>query len=187
MDFFSKQKEGMKMKIRSMVQIALMAAVLCVLSPFSIPLSLVPISLGTLGVYLAALLLGWKKGTVSVLLYLLLGCIGLPVFAGGAAGLQVAVGPTGGYMLGYVAIALIAGLFVEKFEGRLLFYILGMALGTLACYLLGSLWLAYCNSLSFGAALAGGMVPFLPGDAVKIAVSAGIGYPLRKHLKKAGI
>ena len=175
------------MKIKTMAQIGLMTALLCVISPFSIPLSLVPISLGTFGIYLTALVLGWKKSAVSVLLYILLGGVGLPVFAGGAAGFQVLAGPTGGYLVGFVLLAVVNGWFADRFDGKVLPGILGMAAGTAVCYLFGTLWLAYMNSLSFGAALAAGVLPFLIGDGVKIAAAAAIGCPLRKRLRKSGV
>lgn len=98
------------MKIKTMVYIALMAAILSIVSPISIPLAGgVPISLATLAVMLAGALLGKKWGTLSVFIYLCLGCIGLPVFAGYSAGFANVIGPTGGYLLGYLFLSFITG------------------------------------------------------------------------------
>ena len=91
-------------KTMQMAEMALMSAVLCVISPFTIPVpaSPVPLSLALFGVYLSAMLLGVKKGTLSVLIYLLLGSVGLPVFSGFSGGIGMLAGPTGGYLIGYL-------------------------------------------------------------------------------------
>ena len=100
---------------------ALAAAVLCSLGPLSIPLPIspVPISLGVLGVFFAVYVNGWLWGTVSCLLYLFIGFVGVPVFSGFSAGAGKLLGPTGGYMTGYIFIALIAGFFIERFEKKI--------------------------------------------------------------------
>lgn len=103
------------MKNKKMVYCALMAAVLCVISPLSIPVGAVPISLATLGVMLAGALLGAQLGTLSVLIYLVLGWVGLPVFAGYSSGFTCLFGPTGGYMIGYLFLAFLTG-FLYKDE-----------------------------------------------------------------------
>ena len=99
-----------------MVIVALMAALTCVLGPLAIPLpfSPVPISLTQIPIFLAVYLLGWKYGTLSYVIYYLLGLVGLPVFSGGAGGMAKAAGPTGGYLLGFILMAIVAGLFIEK-------------------------------------------------------------------------
>ena len=159
-------------KTKSMVITALMAAVICVLGPLSltIPISPVPISLVNLAIYFSCYILGMKLGTISVILYLLIGFAGMPVFAGFTAGAGKLLGPTGGYLVGYVFIALICGFAFEHSKGRAT-ELLGMILGTCACYLFGTAWLAYQASLGFGAALAAGVIPFIPGDLVKIVIA----------------
>lgn len=168
--------------------IGLMTAVLCVISPFSIPLpfSPVPFSLGTMAIYFIALILGPKSGTISVLLYLLLGAVGLPVFSGFTGGPGKLFGPTGGYLLGYVVLTFVCGLFVQK-SHRKVMTLLGMLLGTFFCYTLGSIWLACQLSLTIKEALAIGVLPYLPGDIAKIALALILGTTLRTRLKKSGM
>ena len=96
---------------------AVMAAVLSVVSPFSISIGPIPLSLCTLIIYMNAYILGWKRGTVATLVYVLLGAVGMPVFNGFSAGLGVVAGPTGGYIVGYVPLALICGLAVSPRTG----------------------------------------------------------------------
>ena len=104
----------------NMTAIALMAAVICILGPLSIPLpvSPVPISFTNLAIYFAVILLGWKRGTISYILYLLIGLVGVPVFSGFTGGPGKLVGPTGGYLIGFIFMAIIAGWFIEKYEGK---------------------------------------------------------------------
>jgi biotin transport system substrate-specific component len=137
--------------------------------------------------YLSALLLGWKAGTVSYLVYLLLGCVGVPVFSGFSGGLQKLAGPTGGYLIGFIALALICGFFAERWQGRRLPYLFGMMLGLAFAYAAGTAWLAAQAGMGFGAALFAGVIPFLPGDAFKIAAILAVGPELRKGLRRAGV
>lgn len=170
--------------IYNMVSIAIMAAVLCVVSPFALPIGPVPISLATLAIYIMVFILGWKKATISVLVYLALGLVGVPVFSGFSGGVEKVFGPTGGYLIGYLFIAIIAGIFIEKFEGKIYMYVIGLVLGTLVCYAIGTVWLACQLALSFPAALAAGVIPFIPGDIAKIVISCIVGPVTAKQIKK---
>ena len=175
-------------KMQQMTLIGLMTAVICILAPFSfiLPFSPIPFSLGTLAIYLASLLLGRKHGFMSVFLYLLLGFVGLPVFTGFSGGIGKLLGPTGGYLIGYLFIALIVGYFAEKQHHHTLFNLCGMLLGTAICYIFGTLWLSIQLELDLATALSVAVLPFLPGDLVKMAIAAAIGYQIRKRLKKSG-
>ena len=102
----------------AMVVTALMAAVTCILAPLSVPIGPVPISLTNFAIYLSLYLLDWKKGTLSYLIYLLLGLVGLPVFSGFTGGLAKLAGPTGGYIIGFIPMAIICGFAFEKFSNR---------------------------------------------------------------------
>lgn len=166
---------------------ALMTAVTCILAPLSVPVGPVPISLGTLAISLAAYILGARLGTVSCVLYLVLGSIGLPVFAGYVGGVDKLVGPTGGYLVGFLALALLTGLFLEKGRGKTGPAVLGMVLGLATDYLLGTVWFAVVMQCSLLYALTVCVVPFLLGDAAKIAVVAVLGGLLRTRLIKAGV
>ncbi len=165
--------------------IGVMTAILCILGPLSIPLPIspVPLSLTNFAVLLAVFLLGWKWGTVSCGVYLLLGIVGVPVFSGFSGGPAKLLGPTGGYLIGFLFLAAISGIFVEKFEQKRLVVAAGMALGMLVDDLFGTLWLASLMKLSFGQALMMGVVPYLPGDALKLIAALLLGSVLRRRLK----
>ncbi len=167
----------------------LMTAVFCLLGPLSlnIPISPVPISLGMLALYFVVSVLGMKLGTFSVLAYILLGLAGLPVFTGFTGGAGKLVGPTGGYIIGYIFMALICGFFVDKWGNRLIMEILGMVLGTAVCYLFGTVWLAYLASYTFYQALAAGVLPYIPVDALKLALALLVGRQIRARILKAGL
>ena len=170
----------------TITRVALSTAIICVLGPLSlsIPISPVPISLGILGIFFAVYVNGWLWGTLSCLLYILIGFVGVPVFAGFTAGAGKLLGPTGGYIVGYVLLSLIAGFFIEKFENKIPLHILGMILGTASCYALGTGWLAISAHMTFGAALMAGVVPFILADMTKMAIAVGVGIPVRKAVKK---
>ncbi len=178
-----------KVNTKQLALVGLMAAVICILGPWAlnIPISPVPISLGTLGVYFVISVLGMKLGTTSVVIYLLLGTAGLPVFTNFSGGIGKLLGPTGGYAIGYIFMALICGFFIDKWSKNILLQFVGMILGTAICYLFGTVWLAYQAHLSFSAALAAGVIPYIPGDLVKMILAMAVGYQLRKRLLKAGL
>lgn len=166
--------------------IGLMTAVTCILGPFSIPLpfSPVPISFTNLAVYLTVFVLGMKSGTISYIIYLLLGAAGLPVFSSFTGGLGKLAGPTGGYLIGFLFLALIAGFFIDHYPNKRSFAFAGMIAGTLVCYLFGTAWLSFQMNLSFKAGLAAGVLPYLPGDIVKIMIASLIGPKLRSAVSR---
>ena len=172
---------------KHMVLIGLSSALLCVLSPFSItlPLSPVPFTLGTLAVYMTTYILGLKKGLCSFLLYLLLGFVGLPVFAGFTSGPGRILGPTGGYLLGEILLILILGFLLDSFKYKQPIFLCGLLLGTLVCYLFGSLWLSHVNRISFTASISIGVIPYLPLDALKIAFAFLSAPQIRARLSRA--
>lgn len=166
---------------------ALMAAVMCILGPLVIPIGPVPISLTNLAVYFAVILLGTKFGTLSFVLYLIIGTIGLPVFSGYAGGFAKLAGPTGGYLIGFIFMALIEGAFIYFFKGKTVFTIIGMVLGTVVCYAFGTAWFCVIMKTGVISALSLCVFPFLIGDAAKIAAAVIFGGLLRKRLIKAGL
>lgn len=174
-------------RTRTLVEIALMTAVVCVLGPLAIPIGPVPITLGTFAIMLAAYVLGAKCGTIVCALYLLLGAIGLPVFSGFAGGFSKVAGPTGGYLIGYIPLALLTGWAVGRFTRTFALQFIGMVAGIAACYLLGTLWLAHQAQMGFRAALAVGVIPFIPFDLAKAAGAIAIGYAVRTRLIRAGV
>lgn len=183
------EKNKSVFSVKQLALTGLMAAVICVLGPvaFTIPISPVQISLGSLAVYFVVSVLGMKLGTVSVLVYILLGLAGLPVFAGFTGGPGKLFGPTGGYIIGYIFMSLLCGFFVDKWGNKLVLYFSGMVLGTLVLYLFGTVWLAYQASYTFPQALAAGVLPYIPGDLIKLIAAMAAGSQIRKRLLKAGL
>ena len=169
--------DNQKIRTKQMVLIALLTAVTCVLGPLSIPLpfSPVPISLTNFAIFLAIFVLGMKSGTISFIIYLLLGAIGVPVFSSFRGGLQVLAGPTGGYLIGFIFLALIMGFALDHFDRKLVPTIIGMIIGMAVCYAFGTVWLAKLLSLSFKEGLMMGVIPYLAGDAAKIIIAAIVG------------
>ena len=174
--------------VKQMALVGVMTAVICILAPWSIPITgLVPISLGTLAIYFVLYVLGMKLGTLSVLIYILLGAVGIPVFTGFSGGLGKLMGPTGGYIVGYIFLALICGFFIDHFSDNLILQVVGFVLGTTVLYLFGTLWMMYLTERSFLEALGLCVTPFIPGDIAKLIVAIAIAFPLKKRLKKAGL
>ena len=173
-------------KLSRMAQAALMAAVTCVLAPLAIPIGPVPISLTTLAVYFSLYLLGGRWGTVSCLVYVLLGAAGLPVFSGFTGGLGKLAGPTGGYIIGFLPMALLAGWAISRFQSRWL-HLAGMAAGTAVCYALGTLWFCFVSGSAPLAALSLCVFPFIPGDLAKMAAALLLGPAIRRRLTQTGL
>lgn len=135
-----------------------------------LPFSPVPITGQTLAVLLVGALLGSRRGASALLLYLLEGAVGLPVFAGGMSGLAYMLGPTGGYLIGFVCAAFVAGLLAEKrWDRRPQKSALAMLLGNLVIYVCGLSWLA--RFVGVDKALALGFCPFIAGDLMKLALA----------------
>lgn len=177
------------LSIRNMATIAVLTAATCVLAPFSIalPISPVPVSLTSLVIYFGLYILGGKRETVSCALYLLLGLVGLPVFSGGAGGPAKLAGPTGGYLIGFLFLTIIAGIFIDRFPKNRGLCLLGLLLGTAVCYGFGTLWLAHSAQLSLQAALTTGVLPFLPFDLIKMLLAVWVGPQIRRALMAAGL
>ena len=157
---------------------ALMAAVTCILAPLSIPIGPVPISFTNLAIYLSLYLLGWKRGTISYLVYLLIGLVGVPVFSGFTGGIGKLAGPTGGYIIGFIAMAVIAGLVIDKCHNRWL-QLLGMAV----CYAFGTAWFCISASYTVGAALTVCVIPFIPADLIKMVIAMLLGPEIKKRIR----
>jgi len=167
-----------------MTRIALMTAVICVLAPISIPLAtLVPISLATLAVMLAGAVLGSRNGALCALLYLILGGIGIPVFAGYSSGFSALVGVTGGFLVGYIPLAFCTGYGQEKKIAGKYSLLAGMIVGTVILYAIGTIWFMFTAKAGFMTALSACVIPFLPGDALKIAAVMVTAPRLRTALK----
>jgi biotin transport system substrate-specific component len=171
-------------KLRWVVLSSLMAAFTAIGAYIHVPIGPVPIVLSTLFVLLSGLLLGSRWGLVSMGLYLLVGAIGIPVFAGGKGGLAHFLGPTGGYLLGYVLSAWVTGFLSDRSRGILIFEIVAVFIGSLAIYSLGIPWLKWVTRMPWHKTFMLGMVPFLIGDAVKASVALMLARAVRPILKR---
>ena len=170
-------------QLRMMVYAAMFAALTAVGAFLSIPIGPVPIVLQNMFVYLAGLLLGGRWGLASVGAYLLVGAVGLPVFAGGLGGIGRLVGPTGGYLIGYLPTVFIIGNIAHKDTPHIMTDVLAMICGTLVLYTCGVAWLKVISGMSLAKTLALGMYPFLIGDAIKIAAATAIARALRPVIR----
>ena len=163
------------MKIRDMALCALFAALLAVCAWVAIPAGDVSITMQTFGVFLTLGVLGGKRGTVAISIYLLLGIVGLPVFSGFQGGLGALLGMTGGYIAGFLATALVYWITAFLGKNKDIFRLLGMVLGLVSCYLLGTLWFRFgylsYGGLGLGAVLLKCVVPYLVPDAAKLCLA----------------
>jgi biotin transport system substrate-specific component len=160
--------------LRDLVLILLGALFIAALAQVEIPLPFtpVPITGQTFGVLLVGAALGSKRGALSLASYLAMGIVGLPFFAGGAHGLNIVIGATGGYLVGFVIAAYVIGLLAEHgLERSLRTSILPFLIGTVIIYVCGVTWLTIVLG-SLGKAVAAGLIPFLIGDAIKLVAAA---------------
>ncbi|MBW1720791.1 MAG: biotin transporter BioY [Deltaproteobacteria bacterium] len=170
--------------LRGMIYASLLGAITAVGAYVIIPLPPVPITLQTLFTALSGALLGGGLGALAQAVYVLLGIIGLPVFAGGKAGLGVLLGPTGGYLIGFMAGAYLIGKLIDiKKEPGFAWIVFSMILGYAAIYLLGILQLMLVAKFTLVKALSVGLLPFLIGDALKILAATLVTLKLRDRIR----
>ena len=172
--------------IFSLAVVGVMTAVICVLGPLSVSVGVIPFSLATLAMYFSLYVAGWRLGTLSVLVYVCVGMAGMPVFAGYSGGFAQLLGPTGGYIIGYVPMALIAGAVIDH-SARRSVQIAGMIAGTAVLYAFGTAWYCVQANVALPAALAGCVLPFIPGDLLKMAAALAFGPVVRGRLVQAGL
>ena len=169
--------------LRRMVYAAMFGALTAIGSLIVIPMQPLPITLQTLFTGLAGVLLGGYTGALSQVVYVLLGVIGLPVFAGGKAGLGTLMGPSGGYLIGFIVAAYVIGKIAEVRKKPGLAWIgLSLVVGNLVIYTLGVAQLSLVAHLSITKALLVGVVPFLIGDLLKLVTAALIALKLRNKI-----
>lgn len=164
------------MNVNSLVKIALFSAITAVLSQVAIPIGPVPISLGTMAVYLTAVFLSPRDAFLAQCSYLLLGVVGLPVFSNFGSGIGHLMGPTGGFAFSYPFVAFIVALSISKSSGlginiRLMIKGFGLVIATSLCYLLGIIWFMRVTGMNLSASIPLVLLPFLLGDSIKIVVT----------------
>lgn len=172
------------MKTINIILCALFAALTAVLSQIVIPIGPVPINLATFAVFCAGTLLGAKLGCISQVVYVLLGAVGVPVFTMFRGGLGILTGPTGGYIAGYVLAAWLVGFIVDRYAGKIYIFVLAMLAGFATYMIMGTCWFMFSAKTSLMEALMVCVVPFLPGDALKMVLAVTLTYRLRPMLQR---
>lgn len=176
----------MKLQTKNMLFAAIFAALLAICAQIVIPLPFtnVQFSMCLLAVFLCGGVLDMRYSVLSMLVYLLLGVCGLPVFGKFMGGLGAAMGPTGGYMLAYPLMVFTIGFLIKLTKKRGFFAcFLSMLASLIICYLFGSTWLAYMSHITFGAAVMAGVAPFIAFDIIKAALAAYLCVVLHKRLR----
>jgi len=163
-----------KSPVKYIVLASLFAALTAVGAYISIPIGPVPIVLANLFVFMAGLLLGKKWATATMAVYLLLGIIGLPVFAGGASGFAYLLGPTGGFLIGYLASAFVIALISGIGKTALWKDIIAVLAGIAVIYVLGIPWLKFATGMDWTKTISLGLTPFIPGDLLKGAAAVSL-------------
>jgi biotin transport system substrate-specific component len=158
-------------QLKMTVYASLMAALTAAGAFMAIPIGPVPIVLQNFFVFLTGLLLGSRWGVASVAVYLLAGVCGLPVFAGGTGGIGRILGPTGGYLMGYLPAVFIIGLISERAGQKIFLHIGAVVIGAFLVYAAGVPWLKMVTGMPWSKAAMAGMIPFIPGDAVKVVAA----------------
>jgi biotin transport system substrate-specific component len=174
-------------KLRWLILCSMFAAITAVLAQVEIPLPIVPISGQTLAVGLAATILGSRYGALSMMCYVALGAVGLPVFAEMKAGFSVLVGPTGGYIFGFILAAFITGYILEKTTFTLTMAMIANTVGMMVTLLAGTIQLKLVLDFTWPQALAAGVYPFIVVGLIKAFLASWIGVTVRKRLVQANL
>lgn len=190
----AKSNVRMKTTVREIVLCGMFAAITAVLSQISIPIGPVPISCSWIAVFLTGLLLPMRPAVLSQIVYLLLGAVGVPVFAGFQSGVARLAGPTGGYLLAYPIMVLIVSALMKLYDKKLaekhislraLFLVGALVLSAVVCYASGTVWFTLFSGSSFKKALTLTVLPFLAGDTAKIVLCTVLTLSARPRLKKS--
>lgn len=176
--------EATTSRTRSLTLTALSTALLCIFGPISIPIGPIPISVTNFMLFLMLYLLGWRRTISSFGIYLMLGIAGLPVFSGYAGGIAKLLGPTGGYLIGFLPMLLLAGTAIER-SNRRIAQIFALSAATLVCYTFGTIWFCIQSGNAIAAALSLCVIPFIPFDLAKILAVSAIGPMMKKLLNRA--
>ncbi len=175
-----------KMSVKTITTVGMFTAVVCILSVLQIPLPTgVPVVLQTFAVALTGYVLGEKKGTLAVLLYVLLGAVGLPVFAGMSGGFEVIIGKTGGFIYGYIVYAFMCGI-GSRFKNIVIQYLLG-AVGMAICYICGVVQFKFVMGLSWALSFSYAAAPFIIKDLIFLALALFAAMAIKKGLRKANL
>ncbi len=175
-------ESGLNENIKRDVAAALFAAMTAIFTQLIIPIQPVPITLGTMAVMMAGAVLGAHYGALSMIIYVLLGAAGLPVFAMAHGGVGVLIGPGGGFILGYILTAFVVGWCTDRWGHSFRVLIPAMIAGCLTVYACGVAWFMGLTGASMWSAMVMCMFPFLPGDVVKVLLGAFLVSRYRKSI-----
>ncbi|WP_077706086.1 biotin transporter BioY [Virgibacillus dokdonensis] len=179
--------EQQRKRLRFMLNCALFAALTAILAQIEIPLPLIPISGQTLAVGITATILGSKQGALAMICYAVIGGAGVPVFAGFSGGAHVLVGPSGGYIFGFIVTAYVTGFILEKTSFRFQNALIANIIGMLITLAFGTTQLKFILDLSWNAAFVAGVYPFIVVGLIKAALASWIGIAVRKRLVHANL
>ena len=172
------------LSIQELCLIGVVTSIFIIMAQISIPMPLgVPMTMQTFAVMLAGILLGPRKGTIAVGLYILLGAVGLPVFSNFKGGIQCLVGPTGGFLWSFPIMACLTGLGTKYWPRRKSFFVLTLLMGNVINLLCGTAFFAFVQKVPFSAAAATCLFPFIPATIFKIVLVMVAGLNIRKRLK----
>ncbi|MDY0406750.1 biotin transporter BioY [Virgibacillus sp. 179-BFC.A HS] len=174
-------------KLRIMMNVAIFAAVTGILAQMEIPLPLIPISGQTLAVGITAVVLGSRQGALAMICYTAIGAVGIPIFSGFSGGMHILVGPTGGYIFGFIAAAYIMGVILEKTSFTIPMAFIANIIGMFITLLFGTIQLKIVLDLGWNAALAAGVYPFLIVGFIKAFLASWIGIIIRNRLIQANL
>lgn len=187
----SLEKEGNKMqnshKLSMMTMTALFAAMISVLAQIVIPLPLIPMTGQTFAIGLAGTILGSRHGLSATVLYVLMGCIGIPVFAQMTGGLGILFGPTGGFIIGFIPATWLIGYYLEKTSFTFVQACIANFIGMVVTLAFGMIWLKFSANLSWTAAFVSSVAPFIVAGIVKAILAAWIGIIIRNRLATANM
>lgn len=175
-----------KLSIQDMCMIGMFTAIIVIMAQISIPMPMgVPMTMQTFAITLAAIVMGAKNSTIASLIYVLLGAIGVPVFASFSGGVGIVVGATGGFIMTFPIMALIIGLGADFYRKNKAWLIVGILVGTVVNYIGGTLWYCFVTGNGFMAGIAGCVLPFIPTAVIKAVLAVIVGLPVRTRVVSA--
>ena len=178
------QKRGV-FSVKNLPKIALFTAIICIISPFTIPIGVVSISLTSLVIFLTCAVLSVRQATVAVIVYILIGLTGIPVFSSFTGGASAILGVTGGFIIGYVPCALVTGALLKAFENKKALYVITFIVGTLILYVFGVGYYVLAYQVTISVAILTCVVPFIVVDIIKIILASILTIIIKPKLKHA--
>lgn len=158
--------------IKKITQVAIFAGIMCIISPITIPIGIIPITLSTFAIYLIGGLTKKYIGISSTIIYIFIGIIGIPVFSNYTGGIGAILSVTGGYIVGYIPCILIVSTITSINKKKIILYPVSMLIGTLVCYITGSLWFMFQTKNTLQETIIITIIPFIIFDLLKIVFAS---------------